>query len=339
MNEFLFTIIVPIYNVEKYLRECIDSILFQTNKNFELILVDDGSKDNCGQICDEYALLYKNIRVIHKHNGGVTSARKEGLKIANGKYIIYIDADDYLDKNHIQNFYGIILDFDPDIICCGLTLAFSNKKIIKPITLKNGFFSKKEIKDYIYPFLIEDKNSNYFPSSLCTKAIKKDLLREVLLSVDDKIQIGEDKITTIGCIYSANSLYISEYTSYYYRYNENSVTKGKNIYNWREQLLIRKYLTSILSNNDYNFTDQINRTIIHGLFISIISNFNKNERYSTISNDIKNILKCKECRYIIKNAEFAFFSKGNLVKVGLKYRLIFAMYLYYKLNNYREKKC
>ena len=103
LNEELISVIIPIYKVEKYLRECIDSIINQSFKNLEIILVDDGSPDNCGKICDEYAKKDNRLKVIHKENGGLSSARNAGLDIATGEYISFVDSDDYVSNKFIEN--------------------------------------------------------------------------------------------------------------------------------------------------------------------------------------------------------------------------------------------
>ena len=97
MDNIKFSVIVPVYGVEKYIDQCVQSLLIQTYKNYELILVDDGSPDNCGQICDQYAEKDNRIRVVHKKNGGLSSARNAGLDIAKGEYVIFLDSDDFWD--------------------------------------------------------------------------------------------------------------------------------------------------------------------------------------------------------------------------------------------------
>ena len=108
MNETLISIIVPVYNIEEYLPRCIESVLKQTYTNFELILVDDGSKDKSGEICDEYQKKDSRIRVIHKKNGGSSSARNEGIKIAKGKYLGFVDSDDYIEKDMYERMVRAI---------------------------------------------------------------------------------------------------------------------------------------------------------------------------------------------------------------------------------------
>lgn len=118
MND-LISVIVPIYNVEKYLKKCIDSIINQTYRNLEIILVDDGSPDNCGKICDDYAQKDNRIKVIHKENGGQGSARNKALDICTGNYIAFVDSDDYIENNMFKTMLKILEENDADIIQCG----------------------------------------------------------------------------------------------------------------------------------------------------------------------------------------------------------------------------
>lgn len=110
------SVIVPVYNVEDYLEECINSILGQTYKNLEIILVDDGSTDNSSKICDIYEKKDKRIKVIHKENGGLSSARNEGLKYRTGEYISFVDSDDFIDKTMYEKLYSAIKKYDADVV-------------------------------------------------------------------------------------------------------------------------------------------------------------------------------------------------------------------------------
>ena len=116
----LISVIVPVYKVEKYLRECVDSILAQTYTNLEIILVDDGSPDNCGKICDEYAQNDSRIKVIHQENGGLSAARNAGLDIATGKYIGFVDSDDYAELNMFEELHKRIIENNADLSICGV---------------------------------------------------------------------------------------------------------------------------------------------------------------------------------------------------------------------------
>ena len=117
----LISVIVPVYNVEKYLNRCIHSILKQTYKNFELILVNDGSTDNCGKICDEYSKKDNRIKVIHKDNGGLSDARNTGIESASGEYIMFVDSDDYISSKMVEILYKSIIENESDMALCNFT--------------------------------------------------------------------------------------------------------------------------------------------------------------------------------------------------------------------------
>lgn len=122
----LISVIVPIYNVENYLRQCIDSIISQSYENLEIILVDDGSKDNCGKICDEYAAKDSRIIVIHKENGGLSSARNAGIDICKGEFISFIDSDDFVSKYFIELLYEGVEKYSADIVTCTKSVSFTD---------------------------------------------------------------------------------------------------------------------------------------------------------------------------------------------------------------------
>lgn len=127
--EDLITVVVPVYKVEKYIDKCINSILNQTYKNLEIILVDDGSTDNCGKICDEYARKDNRIRVIHKENGGLSDARNAGIDIAKGAYISFVDPDDCITEDYIQYMYEMIKTENVKLAICNIKVIWKNTKI------------------------------------------------------------------------------------------------------------------------------------------------------------------------------------------------------------------
>ena len=128
MND-LITVVVPIYNVEPYLHKCVDSILNQTYKNIEIILVDDGSTDSCGEICDSYANKDKRIIVIHKENGGLSDARNAGIEILTGKYVTFIDSDDWVEPTYVEQLYKLLAQNDADLSMCDFYCIDSDNHI------------------------------------------------------------------------------------------------------------------------------------------------------------------------------------------------------------------
>ena len=135
MDAVQVSVIIPIYNVEKYLEDCINSILEQTFQNYEAILVDDGSTDKCGEICDEYAKKDSRIKVVHTENQGLSEARNTGILLAKGKYLAFVDSDDFVRNDFLQKLYEAIEKSEADICEANFVYAFTEKNIKAQIIL------------------------------------------------------------------------------------------------------------------------------------------------------------------------------------------------------------
>lgn len=149
----LITIVVPIYNVERFLRSCIESILVQSYKNLEIILVNDGSTDSCGEICDEYEKTDARIHVIHQVNKGLSEARNAGIDSAKGEYIAFIDSDDYIDDNYVERLFRALVENDAEISVCSFRCVSEEGTYLKDATVlkeKQKIFTGKQ-------FLMADK--------------------------------------------------------------------------------------------------------------------------------------------------------------------------------------
>ncbi len=213
----LISIIVPVYNVEKYLYECLDSIVNQTYKNLEIILIDDGSPDKCGEICDAYAKTDKRISVIHKENGGVSSARNAGLVNAKGDFLFFIDGDDYIHNDCIESLYKSIIYDKSDCAISSLSVVIDGNILIKPVNKKNKrlVYSKTEaIKTMLY----QDKTDAGVPGKLFKRKTFKNIW------FPDAV-IGED----LAVIYKVfNNCYNVSFLSdckYNYLHHANAITK------------------------------------------------------------------------------------------------------------------
>jgi glycosyltransferase involved in cell wall biosynthesis len=227
MNTVEISVIVPIYRIEKYLPQCIDSLLNQSFLYFELILVDDGSPDNCPQICDDYSKRDKRIKVIHKKNGGLLSARKAGLKEAKGKYISYVDGDDWVDKFYLDTMFKLAEANDADLVTTGHFREFDGKiETIKPKTA--GVFDEDKLKSSIIPNAIY--NGNFCEHGMSTyvwnKLFKRELLIKVLFDVPNEIIMGEDAAITYSYLAISKSLVVSKIPLYYYRQRHDSIVKS-----------------------------------------------------------------------------------------------------------------
>ena len=191
------SVIVPIYKIEAYLPKCIDSLLNQSFTDFELILVNDGSPDSCPMICDDYAKVDARVKVVHKENGGLLSARKEGLKNAKGKYVAYVDGDDWVDIYYLDILFKLAEANSSDLVVTGHYREFDGK--IETISPKlTGIFDENEIRFSILPKAIY--NGRFCEHEISTyvwnKLFKKELLDQVLFDVPNEIIMGEDAAIT-----------------------------------------------------------------------------------------------------------------------------------------------
>ena len=221
----LFSVIVPIYNIEKYLRRCIDSVLSQSFTDYELILVDDGSPDNCPVICDDYAKRDARIKVIHKENGGLVSARQAGISVAVGEYVFHLDGDDAICVDALESAYRIINEMHPDIV------SFSYRRCengdpgdVVDDLVDEGLYNKSDIMEKICPKLLSDENMNNLFYFLWGKAIKRDLATKHQMNVNRAISLGEDLSCSVPCYLDAESVYMSRKVVYLYTIRNDSLT-------------------------------------------------------------------------------------------------------------------
>ena len=209
------SVIVPVYNVEKYLPKCIDSILAQTFTNFELLLINDGSKDSSGTICDEYAAKDSRIRVFHKENGGVSAARNLGLDNAKGEWIAFVDSDDYIDND----FLKVLIENKKEqgVVICGYTLRDYNDNIKRTKQFENCTICKHDITNDIESF---DNILCY--GTICGKLYSNQIISRHKLRFDTAIRYHEDHLFYFEYIINIEHLIVVDYTGYNY------ITRGIN---------------------------------------------------------------------------------------------------------------
>lgn len=214
--EDLISVIVPIYNVEKYIKKCIDSIVNQTYTNLEIILVDDGSTDQCGQVCDEYAKRDARIKVIHKENGGLSSSRNTGLEKMTGEFVCFIDSDDYIEKDMINFLLKDLKKNNSDISSCGKIIEYYNK-----VENKNN---TEEFVNNPKETLARMLTFNNFDNSFCDKLFKVELFKK------EKFPIGsyyEDMAIMYKIVNKAKLISHINFLGYHYIMRENSITNEK----------------------------------------------------------------------------------------------------------------
>lgn len=217
------SIVVPVYNVEKYLNQCIDSIVAQSFKDFELIIVDDGSTDRSGSICDEYAETDPRIVVVHTENHGVVTARRTGVNCACGEYTAFVDSDDWLDPDFYSCIFIDAGETNADVfVCSRVSRAMGT---VETTRFQPGYYDRSQLESTVFPQMIYDmREERYFiVPSLWDKVFRTELLKAVYPGVDPTVTLGEDAVCTYPCIARANSLYIIN-NSACYHYREDHVS-------------------------------------------------------------------------------------------------------------------
>jgi len=227
LQEPLISVIVPIYNVEKYLNRCIDSIINQTHRNLEIILVDDGSPDNCPKICDEYAKKDNRIIVIHKKNGGLSSARNAGLDICNGEYVSFIDSDDFISNCFIEILLRVLVENKSDISECKFLKFKENEEQIlldtineykNVLTDTSSIFDSRQMQLKLFDF---DCVNHVV---VWNKIYKKDIYKGLRFPNG---KIHEDEYTTYKAFSNAKTVAIINKELYFYRYVNTSIMGRK----------------------------------------------------------------------------------------------------------------
>ena len=220
------SVIVPIYKVEAYLRQCVDSVLAQTYTDLDIVLVDDGSPDNCPAICDAYARKDARVQVVHKPNGGLMSARQAGLRVAKGDYVGFVDGDDWIEPNMYARFAAAIDRYTPDMALCEFYYAFADHNEPSTQHLQRAYYTKAQLAQEIYPTMLYHAPYYSFGINPCcwSKVFKKELLEQCLYPVTPKVKIGEDAAFTYPCLLAAESLAYVDGCLYHYRNNAQSMT-------------------------------------------------------------------------------------------------------------------
>lgn len=221
----MISVIVPIYNAEKYLNKCLASIVNQTYRDLEIILVNDGSMDESLAICEKYKQADKRIVIVNKRNEGLVRARKDGIRIAKGEYITFVDADDWIDITTYEKVYT----GKADIISYGLTEEYENYSKNKTDKIEPGLYDKKRIHDQIIPNMLSSAiffEFGMLPNLVC-KLIKKSLLLETIDNVSDNVTIGEDVDFFFRTVYRAESVLIKTDVLYHYRQHQKSMMRTK----------------------------------------------------------------------------------------------------------------
>ncbi|MBQ7055542.1 MAG: glycosyltransferase [Alphaproteobacteria bacterium] len=213
------SVIIPVYKVEKYLPRCLDSLLAQTFTDWQAICIDDGSPDSCPKILDEYAVKDGRIKVIHKKNAGVSDARNDGIKNADGDYIHFLDADDWIDADFYAHMLTVAIDSNADMVVSGFV---SDNKYTKPIVYKNVKLLKTIKEKLIGTRALTD-------SYVWRYLFKIDFVRQNCMQFDTGLIAQEDTLFVLNAIELANAIAIVPWVNYHYMFNENSALNSRDL--------------------------------------------------------------------------------------------------------------
>lgn len=220
----LISVIVPIYNSALYLRKCVDSILAQTYQNIEVILVDDGSADECPAICDEYAGFDERVIVLHKQNEGLVRARKDGIRLAQGEYVAFVDSDDWIVADMLESLQLLAEQDQADVVMSAVMVATEDSYTYKQNGVDAGVYSGDKLQQLKNKLL---GGEDYFSFSvlpyLWNKLWRRTLLLEYLLQADESVTVGEDVVIGFPAILQAETVIVTEKAYYYYRQNSTSM--------------------------------------------------------------------------------------------------------------------
>ena len=243
MNDPLVSIVVPVYKVEKYIRECIDSILKQTYQNYELILVDDGSPDRCGEICEDYKKKNEKIQVIHKQNGGLSDARNAGTKIAKGEYITYIDSDDYVSENYLEKLVSAAVKYDADFVPGNYTREAFNSTVgnEEHVFASDQAFRKLLTWDTVMVYA-------------WAKLYRLSMFQNIEYPVG---RLSEDCCTTYKLILNSNKVVCIDDEIYYYRITPNSILTSKFNVKRFELWKVPEEIKAYLGNQAKSYKDEL----------------------------------------------------------------------------------
>lgn len=289
------SIIVPVYKVEKYLSRCVNSLVAQTCKNIEIILVDDGSPDQCPAMCDQLAETDDRIKVIHKANGGLSSARNAGMRIAQGKYIGFVDSDDDVELNMFAEMVEAAEQNNADFVMSDYVRYLENgEKYLVSAKLRSGIYDKEDIEKEIYPSLIMGENIDYGPILSVWHCIynHKFLKNNNIVFAND-VKWSEDNLFSAIVGYHANCfVYLKGKGFYHYYQNPGTITTSYRSGAWNVYKRMNEYLEEFFkSKKDYNFDRQLKLHIIYYACNTIRMECYNAESFREATMSLKKILR------------------------------------------------
>ncbi len=331
--EYKVSVIVPVYKVEKYLKQCLDSIINQTLKEIEIILIDDNSPDNCGEICDEYSKKDSRVKVIHKQNEGLGLTRNLGMEISKGKYIGFVDSDDYIKKDMYEKLYNIAEKYNAEVVYSSDFFRVNNAGKEIKIQKKNVVereYCDEEVVNELLPNIISAP-PNYKQDEVIGVSVWKALYKNGVLKEhnirfhSERVYISEDAIFQIELLVHIKKAVVIPYMGYYYRKNQQSLSMKYQSNRFEMVKILYKKQLELVNDmpNKAVLIERIQRIFIANMRLCAIQEVLSKQKIKTILRNIK----------IINNDEISkkVLSEYSINKLPIKKRII-AMLQKYNIN-------
>lgn len=322
------SIIVPIYKSEAYLARCIESILKQEFKDYEIILVDDGSPDACPFLCDEYSTKYSFIKTIHKLNAGVSAARNTGIENAGGEYITFIDSDDYIEKDMYASMMEVADLYSCDFVMCDCIKEYATHSELYSHDIREGYYDLENLKKEYYPHLLMMENVEYPPTIsnwLCV--FRRELVngKEKIRYVEG-VRFSEDLLFGAEVMTKAKSFYYMKGKGFYhYVMNPSSASHVFTEDKWNDYLKLFHCAETYFSKMTYNFSSQLDKMLLFLVYNAVgnvmqTPQITKKEKYKRVV-DILNTDSVKTMFRRIHVYELPISSKLKIITIIYKYRI------------------
>lgn len=297
-----FTIVIPVYRAQKYIKECLNSIRNQTYKDFEVILVDDGSPDECPKICDEYVQDDSRFLVIHKKNEGSQKARKVGVQKARGRYVAFVDADDWVDSEWLEYAFNQLEQYQTDILIFGYKQEFAHKTVKFKNKALSGLYKEDKLYKEIYPYILSSKEFFEFKiwPSLWSKIFKRELILQTIELVDEKLTLGEDAACTYVSVRKSQSIYICNDAFYHYRYVSDSLAQKYDPHFWENAERLFDFFDKV---QEKNAEEQLLLYKMYILLLGIRKEFLYSSRLNESRRTIEKICKTEKFKTVIQQFE------------------------------------
>lgn len=310
--EDLVSVIIPVYNVEKYLDKCLSTVIDQTYTNLEIILVDDGSTDSSGKLCDEWSKRDKRIKAYHKKNGGLSDARNYGIKKSKGKYISFIDSDDYLSEKFISILYENIIKYDCQISCCSMLTTKSQNEVYKNEP-------SKTIKLCSTAAIYNMLNQKEIDCSVCNKLFLATLFNDIKFPCN---RYFEDFSVSYKLLFMADNIVYCDKKLYFYYQRENSIIHFKDDKRVDDLIICIKELEKFIKKNKLKVLPFLNRKMSALFYIhrESIDTSKKDDAKKEIKKIRKKVLKYDQCS--LKNKIAIYISYVNFDLVDKLYYIV-----------------